>query len=94
MTADWRANSEIEGRSSCLGGGIGLVGSAIAGEGSRTGFYTDEYRDQTFKEPEAIRKANLCGADLIHCDFYLVDLRHALYDQEQGEHFRRCGAIL
>jgi hypothetical protein len=30
-------------------------------EGSRTGFYTD---DQTYKPPEEIRKANLCGAVL------------------------------
>jgi hypothetical protein len=26
--------------------------------------------------------------------FYLVDLRDAIYDAKQEEHFRRCGAIL
>ena len=37
----------------------GLVGSPIACEGSRTGFYTDDYNEQDFKSPEEIRKANL-----------------------------------
>jgi uncharacterized protein YjbI with pentapeptide repeats/energy-coupling factor transporter ATP-binding protein EcfA2 len=77
----------------------GLVGSPIASEGSRTGFYTDDYEEQSYKAPEEVRKANLCGADLRGAllgdvDFYLVDLRGALYDPEQEEHFRRCGAIL
>jgi uncharacterized protein YjbI with pentapeptide repeats len=77
----------------------GLVGSPIASEGSRTGFYTDDYEDRYFKAPEEIRKANLRGADLRdaridHVDFYLVDLRDALYDPDQAEHFRRSGAIL
>jgi uncharacterized protein YjbI with pentapeptide repeats len=77
----------------------GLVGSPIASEGSRTGFYTDDYEDRYFKAPEEIRKANLRGADLRgaridHVDFYLVDLRDALYDPDQADHFRRSGAIL
>jgi uncharacterized protein YjbI with pentapeptide repeats len=77
----------------------GLVGSPIACEGSRTGFYTDDYDEQTFKAPEEIRKANLCGADLRGAnlegvDFYLVDLRGARYEAEQERHLRRCGAIL
>lgn len=77
----------------------GLVGSPIASEGSRTGFYTDEYDEQPFKAPEEIRKANLRGADLrgaivTGVDFYLVDLREAKYSARQGEHFRQCGAIL
>jgi uncharacterized protein YjbI with pentapeptide repeats len=77
----------------------GLVGSPIACEGSRTGFYTDDYDDQDFKSPEEIRKANLCGADLRGAklegvDFYLVDLRGALFDHDQAAHFQRCGAIL
>jgi hypothetical protein len=33
-------------------GRSGLVGSTIAGEGSRTGFYTDEYDQQTYRPPE------------------------------------------
>ena len=58
----------------------GLVDSTIASEGSRTGFYTDDYSEQDFKSPEEIRKANLCRADLRGAlidgvDFYLVDLR-------------------
>jgi uncharacterized protein YjbI with pentapeptide repeats len=77
----------------------GRVGSPIACEGSKTGFYTDDYDEQDFKSPEEIRKANLCfadlrGANLEGVDFYLVDLRGALLDPEQEEHVRRCGAIL
>jgi uncharacterized protein YjbI with pentapeptide repeats len=77
----------------------GLVGSPIACEGSRTGFYTDDYVEQDFKSPEEIRKANLRGADLRgaivdRADFYLVDLRGARYTATQADHFRRCGAIL
>lgn len=77
----------------------GLVGSVTACEGSRTGFYTDEYDEQGFKSPDEIRKANLCGADLRGAnidgvDFYLVDLRGAKYTAEQREHFTRCRAIL
>jgi uncharacterized protein YjbI with pentapeptide repeats len=75
------------------------VGSTIPCEGSRTGFYTDEFNEQDFKSPEEIRKACLCGADLRgaiigRVDFYLVDLRGAKYSAKQGEHFARCGAIL
>jgi len=77
----------------------GLVGSTIPSEGSRTGFYTDDYNDQTYKSPEEIRKACLCGANLIgaeveRTDFYLVDLRGAIYSKSQAEHFTRSGAIL
>jgi uncharacterized protein YjbI with pentapeptide repeats len=77
----------------------GLVGSPIACEGSRTGFYTDDYHDQDVKPAEEIRKANLRGADLRGAeiqdvDFYLVDLRDAQYTPDQAEHFRRCRAIL
>lgn len=76
----------------------GLVGSTIPCEGSKTGFYTDDYLDQDHKPPEEIRKANLCGADLRgatveNTDWYLVDLRGAKYDAEQSAHFARCGAI-
>jgi uncharacterized protein YjbI with pentapeptide repeats len=42
----------------------GLVGSTIAGEGSRTGFYTDDYNDREHKDAEEIRKACLRGANL------------------------------
>jgi uncharacterized protein YjbI with pentapeptide repeats len=77
----------------------GLVGSPYPGHGSRTGFYTDSYDERYYHSPEEIRKANLCGADLRGADvrdtdFYLVDLRGALYDRAQAEHFRRCDAIL
>lgn len=77
----------------------GLVDSPYPCEGSRTGFYTDDFGDQYFKSPEEIRKANLCGADLRgaqveDADFYLVDLRGAVYDRVQGAHFERCRAIL
>src|SRR5258708_28724736 len=75
----------------------GLVFSPIACEGSRTGFYTDDYEEQNYKPPEEIRKANLSRADLRGAlvddvDFYLVDLRSAVYDPGQERHFRRWGA--
>ncbi|HEY7090140.1 MAG TPA: pentapeptide repeat-containing protein [Tepidisphaeraceae bacterium] len=77
----------------------GLVRSTIPCEGSKTGFYTDDQNEQDFRRPEEIRKANLRGADLSGAnvtgtDFYLVDLRDAVYSGEQEEHFSRCGAIL
>jgi uncharacterized protein YjbI with pentapeptide repeats len=77
----------------------GLVGSVIPSEGSKTGFYTDEFNEQDFKAPEEIRKANLRGANLIGAkvtgtDWYLVDLRDATYSDDQADHFARCGAIL
>ena len=42
----------------------GLVGSTAPCEGSKTGFYTDDFGDRDFKPPEEIRKASLRGADL------------------------------
>jgi uncharacterized protein YjbI with pentapeptide repeats len=93
-------NADLTGASFHAGSSrSGLVGSPLACEGSRTGFYTDDSEEQYFKCPEEVRKANLCGADLRGAilkdvDFYLVDLRGALFDREQEEHFRRCRAIL
>jgi uncharacterized protein YjbI with pentapeptide repeats len=77
----------------------GLLSSPIASEGTRTGFYTDEYTEQNFKAPEEIRKANLKGADLRGAvlggvDFYLVDLRNALLDPHQLAFVQSSGAIL
>lgn len=77
----------------------GMVYSDVPCEGSRTGFYTDEFADRDFRAPEEIRKANLCGADLRGAnidgvDFYLVDLRGAKYSPDQADHLARCGAIL
>lgn len=68
-------------------------------EGTRSGFYTDEYYDQSYRAPEEFRTANLRGADLRGAvingtDFYLVDLREAHYTSGQEAWFRRCGAIL
>lgn len=77
----------------------GLLFTPYAGEGSKTGFYTDDCNEQHFKPPEEIRKANLRGADLrgaqiMGTDFYLVDLRNALLDDRQREYVESCGAIL
>jgi uncharacterized protein YjbI with pentapeptide repeats len=101
---DWEGadlrNADLRGAAFHLGSSrSGLVASPIACEGSRTGFYTDDYSDQDFKNPEEIRKANLCGADLRGAridgvDFYLVDLRGARLDADQIEHVRGSGAIL
>ena len=97
--ADLR-NADLRGATFHLGTTrSGLVDSPLASEGTRTGFYTDEYNEQSYQLPEDIRKANLRGADLRGArtegvDFYLVDLRGAKYDLKQLEHFRRCRAIL
>lgn len=94
----WGAN--LRGATFHLGSSrSGLVDSTIPCEGSRSGFYTDDLSEQDFKAPEEIRKANLCGADLREAcidgvDFYLVDLRGALYTPQQRDYFTRCGAIL
>ena len=77
----------------------GLVGSPIACEGSRTGFYSDDREEMYFKRPEEIRKANLRGADLRganvqNVDFYLVDLREARLDPGQIQQAQKTGAIL
>ena len=42
----------------------GMIDSPIPCEGSRTGFYTDDFLDRDVKPAEEIRKANLRGADL------------------------------
>jgi uncharacterized protein YjbI with pentapeptide repeats len=101
---DWEAadlrNANLQGVTFHLGSSrSGLVGSPIASEGTRTGFYTDDYDEQGFKSPEEIRKANLRGADLRGAnidgvDFYLVDLRDARYTPKQEAIFRSCRAIL
>lgn len=77
----------------------GLVGSPLACEGSKTGFYDQPTFDEQRIDPEKVRKANLRGADLRGAkidgvDFYLVDLRDALYDADLEPILRRCGAIL
>ncbi|QEH38063.1 Secreted effector protein pipB2 [Aquisphaera giovannonii] len=94
--------ADLSGASFHLGSSrSGHVGSAIACEGSRTGFYADDLDDALngSRPPEEIRKANLRGANLVGAtiedvDFYLVDLRDAKYDDAQAAHFRACGAIL
>ena len=101
---DWEEvdlrEADLRGASFHLGSTrSGLVGSATPGEGSRTGFYTDDFQDRDFKNPDEIRKANLRGADLrgarmAGVDFYLVDVRGARYTAAQAEHLRRCGAIM
>jgi len=97
--ADLRATNFRNATFQFGGSRSGLVGSPIAGEGSRTGFYTDESLEDSFQAPEDVRKANLrfCdlrGAKLLGCDFYLVDLRGAVLDDEQLPWLRKCRAIL
>jgi uncharacterized protein YjbI with pentapeptide repeats len=93
-------------READLGGATFHMGSSRSGlvfgdpsEGTRNGFYTDDYNDQSFRAPEEIRSANLRGADLRGAnlegtDFYLVDLRDARITPDQENWLRRCGAIL
>jgi uncharacterized protein YjbI with pentapeptide repeats len=94
------SSADLRGASFHLGSSRnGLVGSPIACEGSRTGFYTDDYLDREIKPAEEIRKANLRGADLRGAavegvDFYLVDLRNAKYTREQAEQLHSCHAII
>jgi uncharacterized protein YjbI with pentapeptide repeats len=94
------AGADLRGASFHMGSSrSGLVNSPIASEGSRTGFYTDDFAEQDFKSPEEIRKADLRGVDLrgakiLGVDFYLVDLRGATIDRDQADHLRRSGAIL
>jgi uncharacterized protein YjbI with pentapeptide repeats/energy-coupling factor transporter ATP-binding protein EcfA2 len=77
----------------------GLVGSPLASEGTRTGFYTDEHREYRFRSPEAVRVADFTGCDLRGAqlegaDFYLVDFRGAQLDPVQRIYLQRCHAIL
>ena len=77
----------------------GLVGSPYPSHGTRTGFYTEDYPDRYLRRPEEIRKASLTGCDLRGAniggvDFYLVDLRRAILDQEQLRQLKTTGAIL
>jgi uncharacterized protein YjbI with pentapeptide repeats/energy-coupling factor transporter ATP-binding protein EcfA2 len=94
------AGADLRGASFHMGSSrSGLVNSPIASEGSRTGFYTDDFDEQDFKSPEEIRKADLRGVDLtganiVSVDFYLVDLRGAILDPSQRLQAQRSGAIL
>lgn len=77
----------------------GIVDSPYPSHGTRTGFYTDELEEQYFQDPETIRKAslmgcNLCGANISNVDFYLVDLRGAIFDDAQKKQLVSTGAIL
>ncbi len=97
--ADLR-DADLRGATFQLGGSrSGRVGSEIAGEGSRTGFYSDADDEVHFTAPEDLRKANLrdCdlrGARVDSVDLHLVDLRGARLDPPQRDHARRCKAIL
>lgn len=77
----------------------GLVDSHIASEGTRTGFYSDDYDDHLYRPPEEIRAADLRGCDLRGAnlkgvDFYRVDLRGAQFDEHHRQQFIATGALL
>jgi uncharacterized protein YjbI with pentapeptide repeats len=76
----------------------GMVMAAPAEWGTRTGFYNEELRETSFKRAQIrkadLRRADLRGARIFDTDFYLVDLRGALYTSDQAQHLRACGAIL
>ena len=75
----------------------GLVGSPIASEGSRTGFYTDEFHEQDFKDargdPQGRSGTPTC-ARVSTTSTSTWSTRGAKYSDDQEDHFRRCGAIL
>ncbi|MCC6511312.1 MAG: pentapeptide repeat-containing protein [Pirellulaceae bacterium] len=93
-------NSDLRGAAFHMGSTrCGLVDSPYPSHGTRTGFYTDDYVDLNYKQPEQIRKAALVGCDLrgallSGCDFYLVDVRDCLLDPWQREQMAASGAIL
>ncbi len=77
----------------------GLVDSVIASEGTRTGFYSNDFDEHLYHQPDEIRAANLQGADLrgakiTGVDFYRVDLRGAKIDDDQREQMLATGAFL
>ncbi len=77
----------------------GLVDSVIASEGTRTGFYSNDFDEHLYHQPEEICAANLQGADLrgakiTGVDFYRVDLRGAKIDDDQREQMLATGAFL
>lgn len=93
-------NADFQGATFHMGSSrSGLVSSDIASEGTRTGFYSTDYDEHSYRNPEEIRVANLCDCDLRGArvkgvDFWRVDLRGATYDAEQREQFVATGAIL
>lgn len=101
---DWEGtnlrDADLRGCSFHMGSSRGgLVDSVIASEGTRTGFYTDDFDEHNYKPPESIRKANLRSVDLRDAniagvDFYLVDLRDAIYSAIQRRQLAQTGAIL
>lgn len=77
----------------------GIVHSDLASEGTRTGFYTDDYDDHLFRSPEEIRTADLRGCDLREAiidgvDFWRVDMRGAKVTLSQRKQLIATGAIL
>ena len=76
----------------------GLVGSTIAGEGSRTGFYNDFLVDDRLAPDRSrradLRDVDLRGADLTGVDFFRVDLRGARFDVGVRTRMAKMGAIL
>ena len=101
---DWQdcdlRNADLRGAAFHLGSTrCGLVGSPYPSHGTRTGFYTDDYEELAFRQPEEVRKANLGGCDLRGAnldgvDFYLVDLRKARFDRARRRQLIATGAIL
>ena len=76
-----------------------LMDSLIVYEGSRTGFYTDNYDEQDIKPVDEIRKGDLRCADLRGAnnkgvDFYLVNLRGVRYIYDQARQFHHCRATV
>jgi hypothetical protein len=80
---------------------LGLPRSTVAanGEGVAVFVGADSSRSgPVFNAPEEIRAANLRGAVLrkapiFQADFYLLDVREALYTPNQEQHLRGCRAI-
>lgn len=77
----------------------GLVSTPFASEGTRTGFYADDFLEPSLLDPDSVRKADLRNADLRGAkidgtDFFLVDLRGARLDPSMIPVLKGMRAIL
>jgi hypothetical protein len=78
---------------------IDFVMSPYPSHGTRTGFYTDDLEELSFKSPEEVRRgamirSDLRGAKLMGVDFYLIDLRETQLTPDQRRQVVATGGIV